>query len=139
MSSLAKVPLPNDNYPLYEIHGFLGFVYDHSNKKFYRFGTYTGAILTVEKDRFRNDDLRNSSTVSMEINDAQYIYSITAIGTREKALILWGPKKQPKFKMERYVTEMLDAQVQVIIKRRSDRKVVFEGLGTNGGLEIEVP
>lgn len=138
------MPLPNERQKVVEIVGLLGFIYDRANDKIYRFGTYTGAELLVEKNKFHTNELRNSSTVAVEIRDAQFTYSITAIGTREKALLLWAPKTSTengkvKFAMERFVEEMLDTQVQVIVKRRSDGKVVFEGLGTNGGLEIQIP
>jgi hypothetical protein len=40
--------------------------------------------------------------------------------------------------MRRYVQEMLNAEVRVTVRRRHDNSTLFDDIGENAGLEIEV-
>lgn len=137
MLSIAKVPLPNSRYNLFSINGFLGYIYDSKNNKFFRFGTYTGALVSFQKNISQNED---KSRVMAEVRDWRYVYSMEASGSRSQSIVLWGPRNDDNgnFTMKKYVHEMLDAQVHVRIKKISNDEIVFDNIGTNGGLEIEL-
>lgn len=71
-------------------------------------------------------------------SDALYEIEARVRGVRDEAALLWGPKKvEGVFDMRRYVHEMLNGEVEIVLKRRIDGKVLFSETGTNAGLEIE--
>lgn len=137
--SFAVVPIPNERSTLFEFNGFLGYIYDADKEQFFKYGSYTGAVIEVNGGDFTAID-KETSSISIVIKDLQHIVKITAVGERANAVKLWGPVKDAtgKFKMQRFVEEMLNAQIHVSVQKRSSGQVVFEGIGTNGALEIQV-
>jgi hypothetical protein len=109
--------------------GFLGCLWLPNHGGLYRFATYTGAV--VERLVVQ----RNQSRVSLALRSAQYRLTVLAGGKREAAVTLHGPTPGGRF--EPFVREMLDAEVEVRLERRSDAAVLFRGRGMAGGLEIE--
>lgn len=77
--------------------------------------------------------------VIMVPRDAQYILKVEAKGVRDDAALLWGPRVvDEEFVMKRYVKEMLHANAKVKLINRKDYSVLFDDVGTSGGLEIEL-
>mmetsp|Transcript_3817 Transcript_3817/g.5123 ORF Transcript_3817/g.5123 Transcript_3817/m.5123 type:complete len:425 (-) Transcript_3817:1317-2591(-) len=135
--SVASIPFPNEKTTLFEFKGFLGFIYDASNKKIFRFGTYTGA--SIEVLGFDSGSLKGANKAEIVISDPQYVINITGTGDRTNPALLWGPRANNNgvLKMQKFVEEMLDAKFHVVIRKRLDDSIIFEDEGMNGGLEIE--
>mmetsp|Transcript_19196 Transcript_19196/g.24411 ORF Transcript_19196/g.24411 Transcript_19196/m.24411 type:complete len:429 (+) Transcript_19196:92-1378(+) len=135
--SVASIPFPNEKSTILNFKGFLGFVYDASSGNIYRFGTYTGA--SVEVEGFNDGSLKGANQAFIKIYDPQYIIKITAKGNRNEAALLEAPRKNDQgiLKMQKFVEEMLDAEIHVVIRKRVDNSVVFDHVGLQGGLEIQ--
>eukprot|EP00924_Labyrinthula_sp_SR-Ha-C_P003331 maker-scaffold_15-snap-gene-6.44-mRNA-1 protein AED:0.00 eAED:0.00 QI:94/1/1/1/1/1/2/162/425 len=138
--SFASVPIPNKKQELFSFLGFTGFVYDNAKDKTYRFGSFTGAKLTLLNVAGLKG-LKQANEASVEIEDGQYKITLTAFGSRDedKVSLFWAPKVvNGEFAMREYIEEMLDAQIQVIVKQKSSGKIIFEGIGLHAALEIQV-
>jgi hypothetical protein len=63
--SVATIPFPNQKLTLFEFTGFLGFLYDKTENKVYRFATYTGASVSVQG--FHDGSLKGKERVNIII------------------------------------------------------------------------
>lgn len=105
-----------------------------------RFATYTGAKVSYVYNvtNHPNNDKPREHTVSVEMTSSQHILTATVTGDRDGAATLWGPiPSNPSGGMRPYVKEMLNCPVRVILKRKKDGVILFDGLARHGGFEIE--
>eukprot|EP00041_Stephanoeca_diplocostata_P015070 m.285020 g.285020 ORF g.285020 m.285020 type:complete len:149 (-) comp19914_c0_seq12:2286-2732(-) len=106
-------------------HGLLGLWLDG---KLYRFATYTGAMI----EKLTVHDHGHATVV---LRSAQHRLVVDAYGDYNSAPALFGPVPGGGFVP--FVHEMLGATVVVTLERRSDGRILFHGMGTHAGLEIE--
>ena len=142
MVSVASIPVrPFERW--WEFTGFLSFLRYPDEKGIFqtmRFATYTGAKVSYAYNitQHPNGDMPREHTVSVELTSSRYRLAATVTGNRDGAATLWGPlPSNPSGGMRTYVREMLNCPVRVVLTRREDGIVLFEGNARHGGFEIE--
>lgn len=142
MVSVASIPVrPFERW--WQFTGFLSFLrYPDEEGVFHtmRFATYTGAKISYAYNitQHPNSNMPREHTVSIEMTSLRHRLSATVTGHRDSAATLWGPlPSNPSGGMHTYVREMLNCPVHVVLTRRTDGMILFEGNARHGGFEIE--
>ncbi|MBN2088012.1 hypothetical protein JW964_00275 [candidate division KSB1 bacterium] len=114
--SVAKIPWLSGSF-----RGFLaGFLWQD---RFYRFTTYTGAVL---------ESLQvTDSEIKLKISDKKFILMITAV--RHTGGLLHAPYD---LKMLKRVSESLNAEVKIHFYEKISRNLLFSGSGQHTGLDV---
>ncbi len=119
VASVARIPWIGRAFPGFIIGLWHG-------DKLYRFTTYTGASLS---------DLQvDEQKVYLVVKDGHYQLELEV--TNAPGVVLHGPRP---YDMGRPVPETLQARVEARLERRDTGEVLFDEVGRNAGLEINVP
>lgn len=138
--SVASIPVkPFESW--LQFTGFLSFLRypdENGTLQTIRFATYTGAKVSYAYNVTNHPDKAREHTVMVEMTSSQYSLTATVTGDRDGAATLWGPlPSNPSGGMRPYVREMLNCPVRVVLKRKKEGVVLFDGTAQHGGFEIE--
>ncbi len=120
MLSVARIPWIGKTFT-----GFLGF-FLHQGKQ-YHFATYTGAKITHLN--------RTNNTVKLQINAKDFCLAISGKQKKRSDMLAGALKAPVKGQMDRVIHECVDSSIRIRLTNRRE-KVIFEGTGSNAGLEM---